>query len=585
MDLITIALNRILVSGKAVNDQQGNRLETWPDVRAIIGSPGTSYPERWLVGLGARFIVLVASFSVGIFFLVGLSYLGFQALSGARAYVQGESQWAKAQKQAVIALHRYAASAHHDHFMAYLSAREVILGDRRARTALEQSPSDRAAAREGFRVGRNDPDDIELMIRLFEWLREEALFEQAVGTWAAADGLIDELDRQAQRLQQGIESGGLDRAALRPILAEIEAIDIELTAMEQQFSGLMGQLSHRVAGLVTSLLLAASLLLILAGTALAMGLFRSARASESALRESEERYRALVDQSEVGMWQLDADGKVTYLNPAMQSLLDVNVRQSFDNVLIESFVVPEQRERMLASRHERAATGQPSTAEYDVISGGVRRQVLVHGAPVILGNGTLHGHVGTCLDITDRKASEEQLRHQALHDSLTGLPNRQLFIDRLTMALRRGQRENRAIAVMFIDLDGFKKINDRVGHIEGDQLLREAAQRLRRAIRQGDTIARFGGDEFVVILENSGSEEDIERTARRVLDALGEQSSYPGKEADESGSIRASIGIAISEPDRSEPDALLREADLAMYEAKRAGGHSWFLQPTGHRQP
>lgn len=534
------------------------------------------------MSLGARFIVLVASFSVGILFLVVLSYFGFQALSGARAYVQAESQWAKAQKQAVIALHSYANSGHSDHFMAYQSAREVMLGDRRARLALQQSPPDREAATEGFRIGRNHPEDIELLIRLFEWLENEALFKQAVATWTAADGLIDRLDAQAMRLlrlRQRVESGGLDRSVLRPILDEIGQIDIELTAKEQEFSDLMGQLSHRFARLTTSVLLAASILLILAGTALAVGLFRSARGAETALRESEQRYRALVDQSEVGMWQLDANGRVTYLNPAMRSLLEIKDQQSLEQVKIESFVVPEQRERMLASRHQRAATGQPSTAEYEVVSGIERRQVLVHGAPVILEDGALRGHVGTCLDITDRKAGEDQLRYQALHDPLTGLPNRQLFIDRLTMALRRAQREDSAIAVMFIDLDGFKKINDQVGHIEGDQLLRTAARRLGSAVRDGDTIARFGGDEFVVILENSGSKEEIERAARRVLDALNEKTSGPDDDVEASAPIRASIGIALSEPDRFEPDDLLREADAAMYEAKRAGGHSWFLQP------
>jgi len=529
---------------------------------------------------GARFVVLVTSFSIGILFLVGLSYLGFQALSGTRAYVQAESHWAKAQKQAVIELNHFAASGSNDHFIAYLSAREVIHGDRRARMALQQTPPDLAAAREGFRVGRNDPDDIELMIRLFDWLRDETLFQQAVDTWTEADRLVDRLDQRAQQLRQAVGSGGPSRPELRPMLADIAEIDIELTAKEQEFSGLIGQLSHRFARLITSVLLGASALLILAGTGLAVGLYRSALGADTALRESEQRYRALVDQSEVGMWQLDPNGRVTYLNPAMRSLLNVGAQQSLGELQIESFVVPEQRDRMLASRHQRAATGRPSTAEYDVISGDRCRQVLVHGAPVILDDGKLRGHVGTCLDITDRKAGEEQLRYQALHDPLTGLPNRQLFIDRLTMALRRGQRDDSAIALMFIDLDGFKAINDQVGHLEGDRLLRNAARRLESAVRERDTIARFGGDEFVVILEDAGAEKDIEATARRVLDGLSEASSETDENGETVSPIRASIGIALSDADLSDPDQLLRRADAAMYEAKRTGGHSWYLQRT-----
>ena len=535
------------------------------------------------VNLRARFIVLVVSFSIGILLLVGLSWLGFQALSGARAYVHAESQWAKAQKQAVIELLSYAESGRNDHLVAYRSAREVILGDRRARIALQQTPPDREAAREGFRVGRNHADDIELMIRLFVWQRDDALFHQAIKAWTAADRLIDRLDRKAEQLQRALPAGEPDGADLRPVLDDIAAIDVELTALEQEFSGLMGRISHRIASLMTMLLLAASLLLILAGTALAARLYRSARGAETALRESEQRYRALVDQSEVGMWQLDAHGQVMYLNPAMRALLEVDDQRSFDQVQIEAFVVPEQRERMLASRHQRAASDTPSTEEYEVIShSGKNRQVLVHGAPVILEDGSLRGHVGTCLDITDRKASEEQLRYQALHDPLTGLPNRQLFLDRLTMALSRGRRENCTIAVMFIDLDGFKRINDQVGHIEGDRLLRKAAQRLQQAVRDRDTIARFGGDEFVVILEQITDQTGIEQTARRVLDALAAESSPQDESDATTAAIRASIGIAVSEPDRSDADELLRQADAAMYKAKRAGGHTWFLQSPDH---
>jgi diguanylate cyclase (GGDEF)-like protein/PAS domain S-box-containing protein len=168
-------------------------------------------------------------------------------------------------------------------------------------------------------------------------------------------------------------------------------------------------------------------------------------------------------------------------------------------------------------------------------------------------------------DITARKLMEQELAHQALHDSLTGLPNRALLTDRLVHGLARSQRSGSQLAVMFLDVDQFKMVNDSLGHSAGDDLLRHAATRIAGAIRPGDTVARFGGDEFVVVCDDVTIHE-IEQVAERVLEAL----SHPCQIGNQEMHITASLGIAVADTDAT-PESLLRDSDAAMYRAKERG--------------
>ena len=172
-------------------------------------------------------------------------------------------------------------------------------------------------------------------------------------------------------------------------------------------------------------------------------------------------------------------------------------------------------------------------------------------------------------DVTERKALEEQLRHQAFHDVLTGLANRSLFLDRLGHALARAVRGAKPTAVLYLDLDDFKAVNDRLGHAEGDRLLVAVAERLRSATRAGDTVARLGGDEFAVIIEETETIQ-ADQAARRILETLAPPFDLSGREV----MARASIGIAIQVADDVDADELLRRADIAMYAAKGRGGDS-----------
>lgn len=184
--------------------------------------------------------------------------------------------------------------------------------------------------------------------------------------------------------------------------------------------------------------------------------------------------------------------------------------------------------------------------------------IVYRGRPALLGNS---------IDITDRKTAEEQLAHQAFYDSLTDLPNRALFMQRLEHALAVSKRRRKPVAVLFLDLDDFKEVNDSFGHAAGDALLAALAQRLQACVRPMDTVARIGGDEFTVLLDATDWRDDAIHVAERIVDELGRPFQIDGDEA----FVQASIGLAFSDPDRHSAADVLREADVALYHAKRAG--------------
>ena len=192
----------------------------------------------------------------------------------------------------------------------------------------------------------------------------------------------------------------------------------------------------------------------------------------------------------------------------------------------------------------------------------------------------LRSKVSVFLDLHRLKGQADSLAHRALHDSVTGLPNRVLFVDRLEMALAGLARRSSQVAVLFLDLDSFKLVNDRLGHEAGDELLKEIARRLRQVMRPSDTVARFGGDEFTVLAEGYTSEAQVVATAARIHTALGEPFLLDAGEA----TIGASIGIALASGAGTDAEPLIREADAAMYRAKRAGGSRHELYDAGMRQ-
>lgn len=183
-------------------------------------------------------------------------------------------------------------------------------------------------------------------------------------------------------------------------------------------------------------------------------------------------------------------------------------------------------------------------------------------------HGEVTNYIGTFRDITSRKEREARLQHLSHQDPLTDLPNRALFLDRLDQSIRRARRLGRQFAVLFIDLDDFKAVNDTAGHLLGDRALKEVAKRLAGVVRDMDTVARLGGDEFAILLSDIGARDQVAALAARVLEVL----SHPVQLSGRSCSCGCSIGIAFGPLRDDDPERVLERADAAMYVAKRSGG-------------
>ena len=285
--------------------------------------------------------------------------------------------------------------------------------------------------------------------------------------------------------------------------------------------------------------------------------------ADDALRRAEARYRTLVEQLPLAVYidRVDRWSSNIYTSPQIEPMLGYSVEEWADNKsLFVQMLHPEDRERVLAALERAHTTGDSLVVDYRLHARD-GRVVWVHDesrivADVNTGEPVLQGYL---LDVTARMEAEEQLRHQAFHDPLTGLANRALFTDRVEHALvLRG-----GVAVVFLDLDDFKAVNDSLGHLAGDALLQAVALRLTGALRPGDTIARLGGDEFAVLFEEAGAAVSAADVAERVIAALQEPFDLDGREV----FVTASIGIG----DGEDAEELLRSADVAMYRAKASG--------------
>jgi len=290
------------------------------------------------------------------------------------------------------------------------------------------------------------------------------------------------------------------------------------------------------------------------------------RQAELALADSEARYRTIVDTANDAIVALDEQARIIYVNQRTPEMLGSSgselLGQPFTSILHEDERADWDRRLLHLKSGNRLL--------YDVRlerSDGRELWALNSSSPRLDAAGDFKGAIAMLKDITERKQAEEALAHQALHDSLTGLPNRNLLHDRLEQAMLSARREDRHLAVLLLDLDRFKEVNDTFGHHYGDILLKQVGPRLQGVLRQSDTVARLGGDEFAILLSSCADVEAVKMTATKLLSAL----EVPFVVEEQTLTISGSIGVVMYPEHGLDVQAVMRRADVAMYAAKRDG--------------
>jgi diguanylate cyclase (GGDEF)-like protein/PAS domain S-box-containing protein len=290
------------------------------------------------------------------------------------------------------------------------------------------------------------------------------------------------------------------------------------------------------------------------------------KTAEEALRANEEKFRLITENVSDLIAMVDTNGKRVYNSPSYRALFGEDApspgSDSFEQIH------PDDRGQVMKVFHDTVALGTGQRAQFRFrMRDGAVRYIESQGNVIRDQAGEVHRIVVVSRDVTERLVAEERLRHIAHHDLVTNLPNRALLKDRLDQALRHARGYRKQVALLFIDLDNFKHVNDSLGHAAGDQLLRELANRFTRCLRPQDTVARQGGDEFIVLIPDLEQREHAAIIAQKILKALAAKVAIDGQELE----VTASIGVSTYPDDGDDAELLLKHADIAMYYAKEKG--------------
>jgi diguanylate cyclase (GGDEF)-like protein/PAS domain S-box-containing protein len=288
----------------------------------------------------------------------------------------------------------------------------------------------------------------------------------------------------------------------------------------------------------------------------------------SSLRTSEERFRSLVELSSDWYWEQDNEFRFLSMEGANPRFRAAGIgRRLWELPGVEA--QPEQW-----TRHRADLQGHTPFRDFEfkyLDPANITHYIAISGRPLFGKDGTFEGYRGVGKDITERRLAEERIESLAYYDPLTSLPNRSYFAQQIHQALARARRHDRRLAMLFIDLDRFKNVNDALGHEAGDELLREVARRLLDCMRDGDTVSRLGGDEFVVLLEEIADTKQAGFVARKILEAVARPLAIAGCDHQ----VTASIGISVYPEDGADQQTLMKNADIAMYAAKDQGKNNF----------
>jgi diguanylate cyclase (GGDEF)-like protein/PAS domain S-box-containing protein len=290
--------------------------------------------------------------------------------------------------------------------------------------------------------------------------------------------------------------------------------------------------------------------------------------SEKALRDSETELRLLTDNVPAMILYVDRNMHCVFANRRYADFFGVAVADIVGKQLRE--IVGDAAYPQVEGHFNKALEGHPVAYQRNAqLKSGEQRWIEVKVVPRAAEQGQIPGCYSMAIDITEQKQAEERIQYVAHHDSLTGLPNRLLFNDRLGQAISRAKRDARQFALLYLDLDKLKPVNDTLGHDAGDQLLKSVAERIREQVRESDTVARVGGDEFTVILRDISSRQDVAAVAEKIIAAVAVPFRLGNRP--QAVEIGTSIGVAVYPSDAQDHETLIKIADAAMYRAKTQG--------------
>ena len=518
-----------------------------------------------------RLLGIVWPFIAVVLFQALLGGVSLYTLSAVRGYVAGESLWSKSQKDAIYYLNLYADSRDESIFGKYQQAMAVPEGGHELRVALDSEPPDREAARRGIIKGGNHPDDVPSLIWLYLNFRHFSYLEIAIDRWIEGDAYLVQLDEVAREMHERIIHNQATDADMARWKARIFAINEGVTPAAKAFSDALGEGSRVILRWLLFTNLATALGLIALALLRTHKLLAQRHAFADALQLEKERAQITLQSIGDGVITTDVEGAIAYMNPAAEALTHWKAAQAVGLPLAALFnLLDENAQADGFSLIEHILSGQLSgSSEHAMLIqrlDGSTVSVTLVGSPIHTA-GKVSGTVLVLHDMTQERQYIANLSWQATHDALTGLANRREFEFRLEQALLNLTRQPGRHALMFLDLDQFKLVNDTCGHAAGDELLRHICALLQSGLREGDTLARLGGDEFGILLENCSPEssERIAEILRQTVQNL--HFVWKGRPF----VTTVSIGVVHVAQNPTTLESLLRAADMACYMAKEKG--------------
>ncbi|WP_268797340.1 EAL domain-containing protein [Pseudomonas huanghezhanensis] len=518
-----------------------------------------------------RLLGIVWPFIAVVLLQALLGGVSLYMMSAVRSYVGGESLWSKGQKDAIYYLNLYANSRDELNYLKYQQAIIIPQGGHNLRVALDQPVPDIEGAHAGILQGGNDPDDAESIIWLYLHFRHFSYLEKAIDLWKIGDEYLLQLDDLARQIHASVTDGSATDSDLLSWRAQINQINESVTPAAMAFSNALGEGSRVILRILLVTNLATALCLIILALLRTHKLLEQRHAFASALQAEKERAQITLESIGDGVITTNVEGSIAYMNPAAEQLTHWKTEQAAGLPLAALFnLLDENDHKDSSTLIERILSGtlQGGSEHSKLIQrlDGSTVSVTLTGSPIRT-EGQVSGTVLVLHDMTQESQYIANLSWQATHDALTGLANRREFEYRLELALASRSHQPGNHALLFLDLDQFKLVNDTNGHAAGDELLRHICALLQQGIREGDTLARLGGDEFGILLEHCSADaaERIAEGLRQTVEGL--HFIWKGRPF----VTTVSIGLVHISSAPTTLEASLRSADMACYMAKEKG--------------